>query len=474
MELSRRDFLKASGAGAGGLFLYSILEQDKAFALPKQLPLKKKIGEKTTICPYCGVGCSAVMAVENGKIVNIEGDPDSPINEGSLCPKGASMSQVANSEYRLTKVNYRSAGAAGWTNMSWDDAIARIATNIKETRDSNFIETDSNGNLVNRTEAIAAIGSVFPNSEEAYLMSKMLRALGLVYIENEARICVSAAVAADGETVGRGPMSNHWIDLGNSDCIMVIGGNMAESFPIAFKWATRAKDKGAKVIHVDPRFTRTSAKADLYAALRPGTDIAFVGGMIRYVIDDMEANPGNYNMTYVKEYTNASYLVHPGFTGPADTLDGLFSGWDGSKYDKKTWAWQTDTSQPDNIKKDPTLTDPNCVFQLLKKHFGRYTDDKVAEITGTDKTAFQQICWTYAATGQKDKAGAIVFSSSACQRSTGTQTVRTFGILQLLLGNMGVAGGGLNGITGAVNGLGCTLQGLVNHWEPGVSFPFGW
>ena len=94
-----------------------------------------------------------------------------------------------------------------------------------------------------------------------------------------------------------------------------------------------------QLIHVDPRFTRTSAKADLYAAVRPSTDIAFVGGMIRYVIDDMEANPGNYNMTYVKEYTNASYLVHPDFTGPADTLDGLFSGWDGSKYDKTTWAY---------------------------------------------------------------------------------------------------------------------------------------
>ena len=468
MELSRRDFLKLSGAGTGGFFLYSILKQDKALAFPKQLPLKKKVGETTTICPYCGVGCSAIVAAENGKIINIEGDPDSPINEGSLCPKGASLYQVANSEERLTTVKHRAAGAADWADMSWDDAIAGIAVKIKSTRDADWVEADGSGNTVNRTEAIASIGSVFPNNEEAYLMSKMLRALGLVYIENEARICVSAAVAADGETVGRGPMSNHWIDLGNSDGIMVIGGNMAETFPIAFKWATRAKDKGARIIHVDPRFTRTSAKADLYASVRPGTDIAFVGGMIRYVIDDMEANPGNYNMTYVKEYTNASYLVSPDFTGPADTLDGLFSGWDGGKYDKATWAYQSDANQPDKIKKDPTLTDPNCVFQLLKRHFARYTDDKVVEITGTDKATFQQICQTYAATGQTGKAGAIVFSSSACQRSTGTQTVRTFGILQLLLGNMGVAGGGLDGITGAVNGLGCTLQGLVNHWGPGA------
>ena len=467
MELSRRDFLRVSGVGTGGLLLYGILNLDKAFASSRSLPLKKRVGEKTTICPYCGVGCGAIMSVEGGEIVNIEGDPDNPINEGSLCSKGASLRQVAGNGQRLTKVLYRAPNGTGWEEKNWDWALERVAMKIKETRDANWTETDGDGNLVNRTDAIASLGSVFPNSEEAYLMSKMLRALGLVYIENEARICVSAAVAADIESVGRGPMSNHWIDLGNSDCVMVIGGNVAETFPSAFKWVARAMEKGARLIHVDPRFTRTSAKADLYARVRSGTDIAFVGGIIRYVLDDMEANPGNYNMAYVREYTNASFLVSPDFTGPADTLDGLFSGWDGSKYDKATWAYQPDAEQADQIKKDPTLTDPNCAFQLLQKHFARYTDDKVVEITGTDKATFQQICRTYAATGQEGKAGAIIFSSSACQRSTGAQTVRAFGILQLLLGNMGVAGGGLDGITGAVNGLGCTLQGLVNHWGPG-------
>ncbi|MGB2800326.1 MAG: formate dehydrogenase-N subunit alpha [Dehalococcoidia bacterium] len=469
MDVSRRDFLKLSGAGAGGLILFKELGMPtRLFAsasATSSIPLHKKIGEKTTICPYCGVGCSIIMAVDDGKIIGIEGDPDSPINEGSLCPKGASISQFTNIESRLTTVKHRAPGATSWADTNWDDVLAAIASNIKETRDSNFIELDDNGNTVNRTESIASLGSVFPNSEEAYLYSKMMRALGLVYIENEARICVSGAVAADIETVGRGPMSNHWIDLANSDCFLVIGGNAAESFPIAFKWMTRAMEKGAKLIHVDPRYTRTSAKADLYAAVRPGTDLAFVGGIIRYVLDDMEASPGNYNMEYVKEYSNAAFLINPAFTGPADTLDGLFSGWDGSKYDKSTWQYQLDGSGA--IKMDKTLQDPNCVFQLLKKHFARYTDDKVVEITGTDKATFQQICQTYAATGKTGKAGAIVFSSSACQRSIGTQTVRTFGILQLLLGNMGVAGGGLDGITGAVNGLGCTLQGLVNHWGPG-------
>jgi formate dehydrogenase-N alpha subunit len=468
VKLNRRDFLKLSGAGTGGLLLFGgIPEGDKILSFSGRTTLKKKIGERTTVCPYCGVGCSVIMAVEDGRIVNIEGDPDSPINEGSLCSKGAALFQVAKNPDRVTKPRWRAPGTAQWKEASWDEVITALASRIKKTRDATFAVQDKEGNIVNRTEAIASVGSCFPNSEEAYLMSKMLRALGIVYVENQARICVSSAIAADDETVGRGPMSNHWIDLGNSDCVMIIGGNMAESFPVAFKWVTRARSKGAKIIHVDPRFTRTSAKSDLYAWIRPGTDIAFVGGIIRYVLKDMKAHPGNYNLTYVKEYTNASFLVDPNFASPCDTLNGLFSGWDGSGYDKKSWAHQVDPTQPDNIKKDPTLTDPHCVFQLLRKHFARYTDDKVVEITGTDRGTYQEVCRTYAAAGQKGKAGAIVFSSSACQRSTGTQTVRAFGILQLLLANMGVAGGGLNGITGAANGLGCTLQGLVNHWLPG-------
>jgi len=467
VELNRRDFLKLSGAGTGGLILYSILKQDRVLASPKQLSLKKKIGEKTTICPYCGVGCGAIMAVEDGKIVNIEGDPDHPINEGSLCSKGASLRQVANNQRRLTRVLYRAPGSTDWEEKTWDWAIDQIARRVKKTRDANWVERDGDGHIVNRTEAIASVGSVFPNSEEAYLMSKSQRALGLVYIENEARLCVSTAVAANNETLGRGPMTNHWIDLGNSDCIMAIGGNPAETFPNAFKWITRAKEKGAKFIHIDPRFTRTSAKADIYARLRTGTDVAFVGGMINYILGDMERNPHNYNMEYLREYTNASFLVNPNF----DFKDGLFSGWDATKrsYDKSTWQYQLDEGGVPKM--DKTLQDPNCVFQLLKKHFSRYDIDTVCQITGTPRKTYLQVCQTYAATGAPGKAGAIVFSSGACEHSHGTQNIRAYGMLQLLLANIGVAGGGLNGIAGAVNGLGCSLQGRLFHWLPGALPP---
>ena len=463
-KLSRRHFLVVCAATNAGLLLPTGSAAAQGIG---DFPLHKEIGEITTICPYCGVGCGVLMAVENGKIVNIEGDPDHPINKGSLCSKGASLYQLADNDRRLAKVLYRAPGSSQWEERDWDWAIDRIARKIKETRDANWLEKDEEGRLVNRTEAIASLGSVFPSSEECYLMSKAQRALGLVYIENEARICVSSAVAANTETLGRGPMTNHWIDLVNSDCIMTIGGNPAETFPIAFGWAERARERGAKLICVDPRFTRTAATADIYTPLRISTDIAFVGGMIKYVLDDMERSPDSYNMEYVREYTNASFLINPGL----DFNEGLFSGYDSEKksYDKSTWQYQVDDEGIPKV--DKSLKDPNCVFQLLKSHYSRYNVDTVCSITGTPKEAYLNACQTFAATGAPEKAGVIFFSSGACEHTHGTQNVRAYGILQLLLGNIGVSGGGLAGIAGAANGLGCSLQGRLFHWLPGTLPP---
>ncbi|HEM61794.1 MAG TPA: formate dehydrogenase-N subunit alpha, partial [Chloroflexi bacterium] len=459
-EVTRRDFFKLSGAVAGGLLLpfeQGIIDQIPAF------PLHKRIGEAITICTYCGVGCGQIVSAADGRLVNIEGDPDHPISQGRLCPKGVSLHQlstvgeVANPR-RLQRVMYRAPGGDRWEEKSWDWAIEQIAGRIKATRDANWIAEDGDGRPVNRTEAIAALGTVFANNEEAYLLTKMVRSLGVVFNENESRICVTSAVAAGGESVGRGPMTNHWIDLGNSDCVMSIGCNVAETFPVAFQWVEKARARGGKLISVDPRFTRTSSAADIHVPLRTGTDVALIGGMINYVLEN-----GLYHEEYVREYTNASFLINKGF----GFEDGLFTGWDADKgsYDKSTWQYQTDE---DGIpKRDETLQDEDCVFQLLKRHFSRYDADTVCSTTGTPKDVFAKACEAFAATGAPDKAGAIVCSSGAAQHAAGTQMVRSYYILQLLLGNIGVAGGGVNGIAGASNGLGCTLQGRLFNALPG-------
>jgi formate dehydrogenase major subunit len=300
MKLTRREFLKLTGTFAGGLMLPRGLPIAE---LAAGFPLHKPIGETPTVCCFCGMGCGAIVASDRGQVLNIEGDPDHPINRGSMCSKGSALSQLAMVDgevnpHRLTNVLYRAPGSEKWEEKTWEWAIEEIARRIKATRDAHWIGKDADGYTVNRTEAIAALGSVFLNSQEAYLLTKLVRALGVVYNENESRICVTSAVAAGGESVGRGPMTNHWIDLRNSDCIMIIGGNAAETFPLSFKWITQALEQGATLISVDPRFTRTSAKADIYVPIRTGTDVALVNGMIHYVLEN-----GLYHEEYVTEYT---------------------------------------------------------------------------------------------------------------------------------------------------------------------------
>jgi formate dehydrogenase major subunit len=196
VELSRRDFLKFSGAAtAGGLLIYKALDAETA-AASASVDLHKEIGEVTTICCYCGVGCGAIAAAEDDRVINIEGDPEHPINEGSLCSKGQALTQMRtvdgnDNPNRLTKPLYRAPNSTEWEEKSWDWMIDTIAARIKETRDSNWLDTVDVGGTtynVNRTDAIANFGGGELDNEECYLLVKMARALGLVYLEHCARI----------------------------------------------------------------------------------------------------------------------------------------------------------------------------------------------------------------------------------------------------------------------------------------------
>lgn len=253
-------------------------------------------------------------------------------------------------------------------------------------------------------------------------------------------------------------MTNHWNDLANSDCILMMGSNPAENHPISFKWVLRAQDKGAKLIHVDPRFTRTSAKSDLYVPLRVGSDIAFLGGMINYIISN-----NKYFKEYMVEYTNAPLVVGKGFS----FKDGLFSGFDAKKnvYDKSAWAFALD--EKGVPLRDTSLKNPQCVFNLLQTHYKRYTLDAVSKATGTSKEDLKAVYETYAATGVPTKAGTIMYAMGWTQKSVGVQNIRAMSMIQLLLGNIGVAGGGVNALRGESNVQGSTDQGLLSDSWPG-------
>ncbi len=240
---------------------------------------------------------------------------------------------------------------------------------------------------------------------------------------------------------------------------MIIGSNAAENHPLSFKWVMKAVEKGAKLIHIDPRFTRTSARAHMYAPLRSGTDIAFMGGLINYILKNKL-----YQKDYVVNYTDAAMLVDPKFGFD----DGLFTGYDPHKksYDKKKggWAYQMDGDKP---RRDPSLKDPNCVFQLMKKHYAEYTPEKVEDICGTPKDVFKKIAKAMGATGKAGKSGTIMYAMGTTQHTVGTQNVRSYAITQLLLGNVGVAGGGINALRGESNVQGSTDYALLYHILPG-------
>src|ERR1700752_2954392 len=249
-------------------------------------------------------------------------------------------------------------------------------------------------------------------------------------------------------------MTNHWVDLQNCKTILVEGSNVAENHPMAFKWIRKAQENGAKIIHVDPRFTRTSAAADVYARIRPGTDAAFQNTMINHILVNKM-----YDEEDVVTHTNALFLCDEAF----DFKDGVFSGFDAEnhKYSTQTWGYQLDARGKPRVAK--SLDDPHCVFSRLKTFVSRYRLETGEQITGVPAEQIQQIAETMA----KNRPGSILYALGMTQHTTGVQGIRAFTILQLLLGNIGKPGGGVNALRGEPNVQGACDMGVLNNYMPG-------
>jgi formate dehydrogenase major subunit len=249
-------------------------------------------------------------------------------------------------------------------------------------------------------------------------------------------------------------MTNHWVDIKNADLVLIMGGNAAEAHPCGFKWVIEAKHHNkAKLIVVDPRFTRSAAMSDYYAPIRAGSDIAFLGGVINYLLSN-----DKIQHEYVKAYTNASFIVGADYK----FNDGLFSGYDEAKrrYDNKSWGYELDDKG--FAKVDPTLQDPRCVLNVMKAHYARYTPEQVSKITGTPKDKFLKVCEMIAETSKPNRVMTIMYALGWTQHSQGSQMIRTAAIMQLLLGNIGLPGGGMNALRGHSNIQGLTDLGLLS------------
>jgi formate dehydrogenase major subunit len=313
-----------------------------------------------------------------------------------------------------------------------------------------------------------------------------------------------------GTSFGRGGATTFAMDMKHADSIMIMGSNMAECHPVAFRWVMQAKTRAenpATLIHVDPRFTRTSAMANLYAPLRAGSDIVFLGALIHYVLEQHETifakesapapelTPGErFFRDYLVHYTNAATLIGEEFQDTED-LDGLFSGFDASKrrYDPKKWRYETaapakpaqDASAVPgegksesfmaavaklvgpHPREDPALRHPRCVFQILRKHYQRYTPELVEQVCGTPRETFLKVAETLLGSAGPDHTGAICYAVGWTQHTTGVQIIRAASVLQLLLGNIGRPGGGILALRGHATIQGSTDIATLYNILPG-------
>lgn len=249
-------------------------------------------------------------------------------------------------------------------------------------------------------------------------------------------------------------MTNHWEDIKNADVVLVMGGNAAEAHPVGFKWAIEARNVNkAKLIVVDPRFTRSAAMSDFYAPVRAGSDIAFLGGVINYLLTH-----DKIQTEYVRHYTNAPFIVGEGY----GFEDGIFSGYDEAnrRYDNASWTYEKD--EAGFAKVDMTLQHPRCVFQILKKHYAAYTPEMVNKVCGTTPEQFLKVCEYIASTATPGRTMTILYALGWTQHSTGAEMLRCGAMMQLLLGNIGVPGGGMNALRGHSNIQGLTDLGLLS------------
>lgn len=443
---NRRDFLKLCAAVPAILSLPAAEESilgPKAFSktVGEQKMDLYKIGRRVpSICVYCAGGCGVILTSVKGRVIEAEGDPYHPINKGSTCSKLAAYIQLVNSERRLlrpmmrTNPNKGVDEDPGWVYISWDQALEIIAEKVVEAVETHSVVHDEivGGTMVTnyyragKESPVMWHGSSYWNNEECYLGKKLISLLGSTNVEHQARKCHASTVAALANTFGFGAMTNHVIDAKNSKCFLIMS-NPVESHTMEFKWVMEAKDRGAIIINLDPRFNRTSAKADIYAKYRSGAEAAIFVGLINLLVHEM---PQYIDADFVETRTNAPY----------DMNGNILSDW---------------------------MTNPNSVFSKLKALVMDYTPDEVERISGVKAEKLREIAQTFFS----NKPSNIYYAMGTTQHTNATQAIRAQAILQLLLGNMGVPGGGVNALRGISNVQGSTDMNLLSHLIMGYRSP---
>src|SRR3954470_3971155 len=411
--MDRRAFLRRSGLGVGvGIAASQLVLVKKARAKDGAPAVGEgRIEVKRTVCSHCSVGCAVDAVVENGVWVRQEPVFDSPINLGAHCAKGAAIREHGHGEYRLRYPMKLVDGK--YQRITWDQAYAEITQRLQDIRKQSG------------PDAVFWVGSSKHSNEQAYLMRKFVSLWGSNNCDHQARICHSTTVAGVANTWGYGAMTNSYNDMQNSKCALYIGSNAAEAHPVSMLHMLHSKENGCKMIVVDPRFTRTAAKADQHVRIRSGSDIPFLFGVLHHV--------------FKNGWEDKKYL--------ADRVYGM-----------------------DKVRED-----------VLAK----WTPDKVLDACGVDERTMYGIAKQMA----ENKPGTLVWCMGQTQHTIGNAMVRASCILQLALGNIGVSGGGANIFRGQDNVQGATdvgpnpdslpgyyglVEGSWRHFAKGWGVDYDW
>ena len=438
--MDRRDFLKLAGAASlGSLVLGDLLKFAKAQPSVSQVSNQKwenyKVGERTpSICPYCSGGCGLMVTTSGGQLIEIEGDPIHPINGGALCSKAAAVYQLVTSDRRVHYPMKRTNPIKGkdqdpgWVRITWDEAYDMIANKVKEALSSFPYKQGNDYYYKGKDNPVAWLGSSYWNNEECYLGKKLISLLGSTNVEHQARKCHASTVVGLANTFGFGAMTNHIVDAKNAKCFLIVS-NPAESHSMEFKWVQKAIENGAKVIVLDPRYNRSAAKAHIYARYRSGAEAAIFMGLIRYVLYE---KPDRVDWNFLEKRTSAPYDMTDFKTPLSD--------------------WKTN---------------PNSIFSKLKSIAAPYAPEEVERISGMPAAKLIEVADTFSSI----KPGNIYYAMGTTQHTNAVQAIRAHAILQLILGNIGVPGGGVNALRGISNVQGSTDQNLLSHVIAGYRAP---
>lgn len=506
MSVSRRNFVVMAGAAVAAINTGALnqawaegsdvardqsQEATEDVSAGAALAAEAEMSSKPAVCDGCSTSCTFKAQVQGEVLVALQGDAENPYTKGKLCPRGYALAALGREDVtaassissaatqRLESPRVRRPGSTSWESISWGSALEEIAEKVKATRDATFVEK-VNDIPVMRTEAIASFGGGRLTLEEQFMLAKLLRSWGVVHIDNEAVFGRRVFSEATKATLGLAEPDGSFADLRNAQLIVVLGADVAESHPVAFQHILDAQDEGVQLLVVDPVHSRTAEAADIKVALRPGTDIAFLGGLIKYLIDQSRWQP-----EYVLNYTNASYLVKKAYDFNTET--GLFSGWneEEASYDTDSWNYQTDSKEAWNKyyngdyswvwssgtpsfttpqlmkpKRDVTLQGPKTVWAQLQHQYERYDLDRVSAVCGVSKEALEAAYAAIASTRETEASAAFVVGAGLVQHATGPQAVRACAMAQLLLGNLGMPGGGLTYVGGVAHEMTADLVGL--------------